>query len=281
MTLKVAEYNKLKIENRLKFWNENPINGNIKVRIPGINTFEMYSENDDNVLKNLYWTHFKGWEHTSLLIWNFLVNNVNGVVLDIGAYTGIYSLISGLNPLNRILSFDIQKICIDRINENKSLNGLKNIEAYELGLGSSNQSKTYYTNNEYNFISSIAGFSKHKRHNSSSNIETRNGDTFLRSLDILDSVSTIKIDVEGEEAEVIIGLTETINICMPNMIIEILNRKQLSRIKGLLPKAYSCYAIDEKKQVIKRIKTNLQSIFGATKNYLFTTDDNFLNKLKF
>ena len=91
----MKDYKKLFTAEKKVFWKENPIHGDIDISIEGIPPFKMHCKNDDTVVKELYWTAFKGWEFTSLTLWNNLLDMLEkGIVLDIGTYSGIYSLIS-------------------------------------------------------------------------------------------------------------------------------------------------------------------------------------------
>ncbi|HIN98395.1 MAG TPA: FkbM family methyltransferase, partial [Flavobacteriaceae bacterium] len=120
----MAKYQKLNTAGKKAFWKENPLNGNIEIKLDDFPSFSMYCENDDTVIKELYWTNWKGWENTSLALWANLLSQIQGgLILDIGSYTGIYAIIAAeLNPSSSIYAFDIQEECINRIKKNLSLN---------------------------------------------------------------------------------------------------------------------------------------------------------------
>jgi len=88
-------YQDLLTKEKKEFWIKNPVKGEIDIIIDGLPAFKMFCENDDTVVKELYWTDYKDWELTSLTLWNNLLEEVDNLcVLDIGAYSGIYSLIA-------------------------------------------------------------------------------------------------------------------------------------------------------------------------------------------
>jgi len=277
--MNIRRYKKLKIQERLKFWDENPIKGDVLVKVPGIEQFKMYCDNDDNVLKNLVWTKFIGWEYTSLVIWNYLVNTNTGVILDIGSYSGIYSLIAGSQELNYVFAFDIQSTCIDRVETNAQLNNFNNIQSFNLGLGISTQKVTYFINEEYNYLSSIAGLTKHKRHNKSCEGLIENGDEYLNKILENNRVINIKVDVEGAELEVLKGLKITIQKHKPNILIEVNDVKKLKEVAACLPSGYVCLEIDDQKFRVRKHKMRLQSIFLKIRNYIFVKNEEIAKEI--
>jgi len=267
----VNKYTSMNTDEKRAFCRENPIEGDILIKIPKLPEFYMYSRNEDTVVKELYWTEFKGWENTSLEIWNYFAESDNGLVLDIGSYSGIYSLIAAFNKKNKVLAFDIQKECIEKINKNITLNKFSNIKCHQFGFADKNEVLQFHFNESSDVMTSVASLIKSKNHNSVAEVMVRKGDDLLSELAKGEAVKLIKIDVEGVEQSVIKGMQKTIERDKPNMLIEINKRLQVNDVIKLLPSDYKCYQIDESEPQMKEF--GLLSIIKKQlgRNYLFTT----------
>lgn len=277
--MKINKYQNLSIDARYKHWIANPIKGNVTISIPGIDKFMMYSDIDDGVLKNLYWTDFMGWEYSTLLIWDLLTNCYSGLVLDIGTYSGIYSLIASKNYKNQVLAFDIQKTCVKRVMQNVELNKFDNIKTFQSGLGSKNEEKIYFRNDDYNFMTPIASFKKHKRHNKKSKVKVICGDDIVFENSEYPPIENMKIDVEGGELEVVKGLNKTIIEFEPNIIIEILDFKNLHNLYKLLPSGYEIFEIDDYQIKLFKPKNFRIPFQRKNRNFLCTTRYPMIKKL--
>jgi len=69
-----------------------PYFGYINISIANCkNDFVMFSNNDEYVARNYFWNGADAFEATSLNLWCHLAKSAKGII-DIGSYTGIYSL---------------------------------------------------------------------------------------------------------------------------------------------------------------------------------------------
>lgn len=92
-------YDSMPLEEEKAFWRANPLNGEVTIKVPGLPEFTMMNRNDDTVVKELYWIDYTGWEATSLRLWAALAARASGIPLDIGAYSGIHSILAAMvNP---------------------------------------------------------------------------------------------------------------------------------------------------------------------------------------
>ena len=93
-----------------------------------INHFGFQVEHD------VFWSGlFGNWEKDSLLLWSELCKK-SDVIFDIGANTGVYSLLAkSVNANSSVYAFDPVKRFYDRLSENISLNNF-NIQSYQLAL---------------------------------------------------------------------------------------------------------------------------------------------------
>jgi len=253
------------------FWDENPIIGEIPIVLPFMPSFKMFSENDDAVIKELYWSEFTGWELTSLKIWHRLALAAGkGIILDIGAYSGIYSLVASVtNPDSSIMAFDIQQKCLDRLQKNISINTLENI-SYKLAACSDRDEVISFSFREAEgILCSVASIVSKEENTTSANVEAIKLDNFLTQTDQMSNVKLIKIDVEDAEVSTLAGLQNTITTSQPDILIEINNSGNIRKVVGLLPDHYNIYSIDEDRYRIKRQGMFFKR-FENSRNFLVT-----------
>jgi FkbM family methyltransferase len=266
----MKDYKKLFTAEKKVFWKENPIQGNIDISIDGIIPFKMYCKNDDTVVKELYWTNFKGWEYTSLILWNNLLDSITeGIVLDIGTYSGIYSLIAAQKTtVNHIYAFDIQDKCIDRTEANFTLNNIPNASVIKAACTNENGETVFHYYEEEGIISSVAGIVSKEMNNLSTTVKSIRLDDWYQDLASKTPISLLKMDVEGAEQLTLKGMKSILKESSPNVLIEINDHTDLKAVKKLFPKEYRVFDINEDELVIKKL-----SFFNKPtkfRNYLFT-----------
>ena len=161
----------------------------------------------------------------------FLIKNIKKYDLkyfiDIGANSGIYSLIIGdkFNEI-KVKSFEPVKKTITEFKNNLKLNNkLKNIKLYEFGLSNKNSQLLMKAKVRDDFIQS-SGFGVVKTNDNLKNLYIEKnifkvGDSIIK---LKDKDISIKIDVEGHEYEVLQGLKKLINHNRIFLQIEIFNK---------------------------------------------------------
>src|SRR5215203_3644209 len=92
----------------------------------------------------IFWMGLKGgWEKKSVSVWTQLVKNAD-VIVDVGANTGIYSLIAkSLNPQGRVFAFEPIHRVYEKLVQNNLLNNY-DIACFEYGLSNTNGTATVY-----------------------------------------------------------------------------------------------------------------------------------------
>jgi FkbM family methyltransferase len=141
---------------------------------------------------------------------NAILNNFSGgVFLDVGASTGIYTLISSVKA-QRVIPIEINPVSIEVIKKSVALNNLTNVDLSYLGfpLGSGTGKFGLPPN----------------RMDLSSHLVQGKGDGFMRALSLdelnLDQLDFIKVDIDGMEAKFLEGARETLTRLKPKIIIE-------------------------------------------------------------
>ena len=160
----------------------------------------------------------------------------NHCFLDIGSNIGYFSLLASiLVKMNgRVIAFEPIKKLYKQIKFSKKINSYNNIKIYNFGLSDKNIKEKIYLQ-EKNIASSsiykknILNFSFYRGFIFKKLFETKNLIKFenivLKKLDnlIKCKVDFIKIDVEGEEYEALLGMKQILKKYKPKLIIEINN----------------------------------------------------------
>ena len=217
-------------------------------------TFKLILRDDCYIEKEIQQFGLYGYfEKESLKLWSFL-SSKSDVIIDIGANTGLYSMLAKANnSLSTVLSIEPIQTNFDVLTDNIKLNKFKIITEKVALSNIIGEAKMYMFKDKLNYMTSINSnryegnpeiiqgkeivevnvpiqiFSNlYKKHN-------------LKSLDL------IKIDVEGHEVEVIESMMEYISKFKPNILIEILSDEIANGISKLVENMnYHYISIDEK-----------------------------------
>nr|WP_255744916.1 FkbM family methyltransferase [Aestuariivivens marinum] len=207
------------------------------------------------------------------MLWNDLLKvNNKGIVYDVGAYTGIYSLIAAkISENNKVFAFDIQENTLERLKKNCELNKLKNINLVRAACTNFNGIVDFYFYKEQGIISSVASLIPKKMNDHKDEVNAIKLDGFhSRTID-KNPVSLVKIDVEDAEQDTLRGMLDILEHDRPDVLVEINNIKNLSKVKRLFPRYYNIYDIDENNYSINRLMWFSKP--SEFRNYLFTTKD--------
>ena len=186
-------------------------------------------------------------------------------LLDCGANYGFYSLYAAsISPFNRVIAFEASKQTCKEFSRNLKLNRSLNIKLENLGV--SNSKDKYLKFNESskdwessfshnNFVSSV-----------SQKVRTVKIDDYLKNQKIKDYFLFLKIDVEGNEFEVIKSALNTIKKNSPIIIIEfskynfVEKNENYNFFNQFLKKFnYNIYSVNNKKmkpeEILKMVRT--------------------------
>ena len=225
------------LEHWIRFVNRIPlISTSLKFRLilvpkPRVNTrkldyldLQYYSTPSDslNVLARI---NFQTWETESRLIFSNLSKKAD-LILDIGAYSGIYSLIAARSSgTAKIVAFEPNPVMRHLLESNIRLNGFeKRIRIEECALADTNGKS----------VLTIGKDSSMARLNSPSKLENEI-DSALVYIDVvrLDDFSFVakdilmKVDIEGSESHFLRGAINTIKLTRPTILMEALNDEEL------------------------------------------------------
>jgi FkbM family methyltransferase len=148
-----------------------------------------------------------------------------GAFVDVGANTGQTLLnILAIDRARPYIGFEPQPSCCFLLQSFIGDNDLKFHSIIPVGLSDKDQLVKLYSRGErYDQTASIIkGFRPDQFYKSCRWVSVRKGDGVMAELRV-PSLAAIKIDVEGAELEVVVGLLETIRRSRPFLIFEVLN----------------------------------------------------------
>jgi FkbM family methyltransferase len=204
------------------------------------------------ILENdVFWSGLTGgWEKISLSLWIKLSSRSN-VIIDIGANTGIYSLISKcMNPKSNVYAFEPVDRVYEKLVFNNNLNNF-NITTFQYAISNyTGTAEIFDTDTEHTYSVTV-----NKNRNIASEkvtsvkINTITLDDFI-SINNISHIDLIKIDVETHEPEVLEGYSKNIKKHKPTILIEVLNDEIGEKIESIVkPLNYLYFNIGESKGI--------------------------------
>ena len=186
-------------------------------------------------------------------------------LLDCGANYGFYSLFAAsISPLNRVIAFEASKQTCKEFTRNLEINRSLNIKLENLGVSNSNNKYLKFNESKKDWESSFS-------HNNfvssvSQRVRTIKIDDYLKNKKIKDYFLFIKIDVEGNEFEVIKSALNVIKKNSPIIIIEfskynfVEKNENYNFFNQFLKKFnYNIYSVNNKKmkpeEILKMVRT--------------------------
>lgn len=216
---------------------------------------QMYAHADDGIVDALYFTGDNYGEYEELVLFRELSKTAS-VILDIGANTGLYSIVSqGSNPKATVYAFEPYAVNIERLNKNLQLNGLENkVVVVEKALGNANKSVAFAVPEDEQISDVISAdidfteqFSSSEMGFTTTQVPQVTLDTFVAEAGI-ERVDLMKIDVENYELSVFEGALQTLEKHRPNILVEIfVDPERIAFFDTQLkPLGYHCYLIGKK-----------------------------------
>jgi FkbM family methyltransferase len=172
-----------------------------------------------HILPAVNLTYYKdhGLFEKHLIEWCKQLCDKEKVFLDIGAHSGTYT-IELAHYSKHVYSFEPQKMTYYSLCGSVALSGITNVDCLQLGLGSKDQSGIQ----TLHIVSNDGGGSTlHKEGHEHELKRTEQIQVVtLDSIGITDTVGFIKMDVEENELQVLLGAKELIQRCQPKILFE-------------------------------------------------------------
>jgi len=192
--------------------------GRHQLQSPGGTSFVYIATSVDELAPNVIWR--RGWETTSLKVFSEICQE-SSRILDVGAYSGIYSLVAATdNPSVEIVAVEPNPRILPTLKKNVSANRFDDrIQIVEAAASDSEGRGVLHLNDDSLQSSLERGFG--------TTPQTEEVGVQLRTLDSIVNdyglVDLVKIDVEGAELRVLRGSTSLIERARPTFILELLN----------------------------------------------------------
>ncbi len=236
--------------------------------------FKMYSKFDDGIVDSLYFKNDSYSELIEAKIFKELAKQ-SKVIIDIGANTGLYSIISRkVNQKAEVYAFEPYHINVKRLRKNLIINEIQDVIISENALGDSNK-EIEFTVPEKEQICDVlsADFEfSNKFYRNWINYKTVKVpqitlDYFLTHKKI-PNINLIKIDVENYETFVLKGALDSLKKYSPVILIEFFvdDKKIEFYEKHLKPLGYISYTI-LKEGIIRTETINQKS---ACRNFILS-----------
>jgi FkbM family methyltransferase len=244
--------------------------------------FSMFlAGSDDGVALRFFWNG--QYEKSTLEIWSYFAS-LGGVIIDIGAHTGAYTLAA--NAANKdatVYSFEPHFMNFARLNLNMRGNGLNSNNAFMLGVGEKNTILPFSVSTRLDYLST--GGSIGSRDNALiSEIKVVALDNFFQK--DKDKINLIKMDVEGHEAACLRGMLDIVKKSRPIIFLECIDETSSAEVSLKLSNlGYSFFLIDDITGEVSKVKSITAELDSSGKiimhrlNRIAMPDDRLLNAI--
>ena len=248
--------------------------GEFKVNIDNRHNFQLFHHGgkieNETFWKGLFTTFEKdtGW------LWKELTP-VSNVIFDIGANTGIYSLVAkSLNPTAIIHAFEPSKNTFYKLQKNSEINDF-NIICKQIALSNENGSCVFYDSFDANQTSaSLSPEMKKLWANFEANeyeVQTQTLKSYILENEV-SSIDLMKIDVEMHEPSVIEGFSELLFKYKPNIFIEVLSDEVAKKLNSFFKEDFMIFHLPEENEIVQVKEFKVVQLKW---NYFVSHRDNF------
>lgn len=212
-----------------------PYFGYVEVEVHGVRPFVMFSNNDDVVAQVYFWFGPDSYESLSLRVWRRL-SRASERVLDVGAYTGLFSLVAAFaSPDAEVHAFEPDNAAHSRLVMNLAANRLgQRVRVHELAASDRTATETLHS------------FQGALNLTTGSSLTAKEGKTIERTQEVttarLDEVIprdsrslAVKIDAEEAEDRVVGGIQGLLGNGPASLVIEVSSREMLEDCRQRLP----------------------------------------------
>jgi len=181
--------------------------------------FVMFHLNDDVVAWQFFWL---GAYESKLMneFYSYLDNT--DLFLDVGAYTGCFSLVAAKKGVN-VNAFEMVPRTVERLKINVIANNLQNkINIHDFGVSDKNSSVEISMPRDVDFLGTGNSVTKKESVTSvaSTTCNVRKLNDWWKEQGAPD-IQLLKLDVEEHEFEALTGMDELVDQCRPTFLIEI------------------------------------------------------------
>lgn len=202
-------------------WKRLPVETTFHTTLPNRNSFLYTSIVGDTIGRSLYWKGIASWQTETVPVFCALAQQAR-LVLDIGANTGVYTLLACLvNQQARVIAFEPVPKAYELLVNNVHINGWsKRCETHCEAVSNTVGSTKFHI--PFGEVPKSASLSVHGFRNIAGtliDVSMTTIDNALHPSDI-HMVDLVKIDVEGFEDKVLEGMHNVLGTSQPAIIVE-------------------------------------------------------------
>tara|TARA_Y200000002_G_scaffold304941_1_gene260634 strand:- start:110 stop:910 length:801 start_codon:yes stop_codon:yes gene_type:complete len=211
--------------------------------------------NDDSSIVKHFWRDSHDLEELDL--W-FEISKDEGVFIDVGAHTGLYTIASlKANRKNTVVCFEPYFMNLSRLITNLRLNSLFNNVSTILGAVSNFDGKSKFKiTTEKSYMSKGGKLSEEGQDTDVYKLDTLFYKKFKKKL------NAIKIDTEGEDFNVLLGAEKLIKEHKPKILIEVREKNKLDIVNFLKSNSYKIYNIRDLDNEFNFEKNKIENIIN-------------------
>ena len=234
-----------------KFYRHLTFNGKIEVNLED-KSFYMF--NYGGTIENeVFWKGISNtWEEETIWLWIKLCKS-SKIIFDIGANTGIYSLIAKtVNPSAKVFAFEPSEETFPKLVYNDKINNT-NIITEKIALSNESGTKIFYDIFEPNQTSAslspdkLKNFEGYTGKINEYKVRSETLSDYIQNNNIT-HIDLMKIDVELHEPEVIEGFGNFLFQFKPTIIIEVLTTEVAEKLNTILNfSGYHYYHLEKEK----------------------------------
>lgn len=204
--------------------------------------FKYQASNKDAFYHHARRGNFSDFEHGALAEWQKFALSCR-LVIDVGAYSGIYSLVASTAGA-RVLAFEPNGYSVKNLKRNLEINQVTDYKLYEVALGDSeSRDELLAPRLRFHFKPRLTGSGVQISTSDSGrdisswqvlhSVEVAPLDKFLMDEEIANA-GIIKIDAEGNEFQILLGATNFLTNSQSAILVECLNDLQLGSVTSKL-----------------------------------------------
>jgi FkbM family methyltransferase len=248
-----------------------PVVGRIEVAVPPSRVLLLEGDGNDSLASGLYWKGLQSFEPETVELFLDLLEHA-AVVLDIGAYTGLFALLAAVDcPARDVHAFEAAPRNFEALTRNIQVNRLDNVTPVWGAVANHDGEALLHIPRTTTLPFSASTRKGFREANQSIVVPALRIDTYIEAAGTA-TVGLIKIDTEGTEPEVLEGAETVLERDRPLVICEVLKGQTERRLHAVLEgKGYRTFHITAAGLIAK------EEIEGDARyqerNYLFTPEE--------
>lgn len=251
-------------------WQRLPVNGRFTIRLADGTACQYASSEGDGIARVIYWRGVSAWEEETLDVFCHIAKQ-SRVVVDVGANTGIYTMMAcAANPAATVYAFEPVPRIYVRLRENVRINQWQDrCVLSPVALSNVNGRATFHV--PHYELPSSASLHQEGFHGMAGDLIEVDVRTFDQ-LHPLQQIDLVKIDVEGFEDKVLLGMAESLAASRPALIVECNPGGPLKEVQDILSRHSYIFLHITADRLVRKSSIEADQA-GTSRNYLCLPPD--------